>query len=173
MGLSLDGCIARTDGGLDWLTGAAEATTEAGPPPEYGYEAFFASIDVLVLGRKTYETVLGFETWPYGDKRCIVLTHRSVAPRHGEAFFAGTPADLVAQLAEEGVRRVYVDGGEVVRQFMAADLIDELTLSIVPVVLGEGRRLFGPEAGEHRLQLVAVREFPGGMVQVKYAVKRG
>jgi dihydrofolate reductase len=158
---SLDGFIARPDGSLDWL-GVVEQNGE-----DYGYQRFADSVDVLVVGRKTYETALGFDGWPYSGKRCIVLTHRPSESRHGEEFFAGEPQALVDRLGREGARRVYVDGGQVIQQFLAANLIDDLTLSVIPLLLGEGIPLFarGPE---QRLILQEARSWPTGLTQLHY-----
>lgn len=164
--VSLDGFIARSDGGLDWLSIVQR------PGEDYGYAAFFASVDALVLGRRTYETALGFGAWPYRGKRCAVLTHRPPPPRHGEEFHTGPPGPLLERLATEGVRRVYVDGGAVIRSFLAEDLIDDLTLSIVPVLLGGGVPLFGAPGVERRLVLRATRSFPSGLVQLEYGGPR-
>ena len=124
---SLDGFIARRDGGIDWLS-----IVET-PGEDYGYATFFADVDALILGRGTYDTALGFPAWPYGDKRCIVLTHGSRESRHGERFHAGAPGPLLEELHAAGVRRIYVDGGAVIRLFLREGLIDDITLSIVPI----------------------------------------
>ncbi len=161
---SLDGFIARPDGAIDWLSVAER------PGEDYGYAAFFETVDALVIGRKTYETVLRFETWPYAGKRCIVLTHAHPKSQHGEEFFDGLPGVLIERLAREGVRRVYVDGGNVIQQFLAAGLVTDITLSVVPVLLGGGIRLFGPTGGDVRLDLVRSRSFESGLVQNEYWV---
>ena len=161
---SIDGFIARPDGGLDWLD-AVQVEGE-----DYGFAEFFAGVDALVLGRNTYDTVLGFDRWLYGDKRCVVLTHRPPpTSRHGETFFAGEPAALAEALAGEGVRRVYVDGGLVIQRFLAAGLVDALTLSIIPVILGAGIPLFARDGGaELTLELVESRSWPKGLAQLHY-----
>ena len=166
---SLDGYIARQDGGIDWLHIVEQ------PGEDYGYAAFWNSIDTLVMGRKTYETALGFGDWPYADKRCVVLSHRSASAHHGEEFFCGEPESLAEKLAAEGAHRVYVDGGEVIRQFLAAGLVDDLTLSVVPVLLGDGIPLFRAGGPEQRLALIEGRTFPSGLVQLRYltATKQG
>jgi dihydrofolate reductase len=164
IGTSLDGYIARANGALDWMS-IVEPLDEA-----HGYEAFFESIDTIVVGRGTYDTVLGFEQWPYREKRVIVLTHRAAEPRHGEELFAGSATELLARLA--GARRVYVDGGKVIGQFLAADLIDDLVVSVLPIVLGDGIRLFSGGEGEHRLELEEHRTWDNGMVQLRYRVRR-
>src|SRR5512140_3315342 len=159
---SLDGFIARPDGNLDWL-GAVQV-----PGEDYGFAAFLASTDVLVLGRKTYDAVLRLGAWPYEGKRCIVLTHRALSQRHGEERFEGSPEGLVERLGREDARRLYVDGGDVVRQFLGASLLDELVLSVVPVVLGAGVRLLSANGPERRLALEACRSWPSGLVQMRY-----
>jgi len=155
---STDGYIARKNGAIDWL--------DRVQGPDYGYAAFFASVDTLVMGRATYDTMLGFGDWPYAGKRVIVLTHRPTTPRRDETFASATPLELLAQLRD--ARRIYVDGGAVIRQFLAANVIDDLTLSIVPIVLGDGLRLFAGGEGEHALALDSTQAWPTGLVQLRY-----
>ncbi len=162
---SLDGFIARADGNIDWLHQLHPLDREPN-----GYDEFIASVDAIVIGRGTYETVLGFGGWAYGDRRVIVMTHQPRAQRGSEEFFAGAPRDLLPRLA--GCKRVYVDGGNVVAQFFAADLIDDVTVSVMPIVLGGGIRLFPGGEGEHRLALAGQRVFKSGMVQLSYRVLR-
>lgn len=161
---SLDGFIARRDGSLDWLERVQQ------PDEDYGYAELFASIDTLVLGRNTYDTVLGFGEWPYADKRCIVVSNRAFEPRHSERRFAGDLRTLVAELEAEGAQRAYVDGGALIRGFLAAGLIDDITLSIVPVLLGSGIPLFGHGVPERALVLESSRAFATGLVQNCYRV---
>lgn len=162
---SLDGYIARPDGGIDWLRAVER------PGEDYGYQAFARSIDAIVMGRNTYEVALGFPEWPYAGKRLIVLTHRPAIARHGEEFCSTLLPELGERLAQEGVRRVYVDGGEVIRQFLVARLIDDLTVSIIPVLLGSGIPLFGSGAPEHALSLLESRSYPSGLVQLRYGTE--
>lgn len=164
---SVDGFIARKDGSIDWLSSVEL------PGEDYGFAEFYASVDALVMGRATYEVARSFETWPYGGKRCLVLTHRPAEPLHGEEFVDADPVELVRRLGREGIRHVYVDGGSVVRQFADAGLVDAITLSIVPVALGSGIRLFEDGGAELRLQLSAVRSWPSGLVQMHYETGRG
>lgn len=161
---SLDGFIARRDGSLDWL-GVVQLAGE-----DYGYSKFVATVDTLVIGRGTYDVVLGFGAWPYEGKRVVVLTHRPGESRHGEEFFAGPVSDVAAQLAREGAQRVYVDGGVVVQQFLAAKLIDDLTISVIPVLLGDGIPLFAKS--EASLELAGVESWSSGLVQLRYRVRR-
>jgi dihydrofolate reductase len=162
---SLDGYIARSDGGLDWLS----AVQVAGE--DYGYARFFEAIDTVVVGRQTYETALGFEAWPYAGKRCVVMTTQARSPRHDEEFFSGPPRVLVEQLADKGAKRIYVDGGNVIRQFVGDDLVTDVTVSLVPVLLGEGIPLFGRLGRDVRLDLVSSRSFQSGLVQIEYRVR--
>lgn len=160
---SIDGYIARPDGTFDFLSIVER------PGEDYGFADFFATVDALVVGRNTYETALSFPEWPYAGKRCIVLTHRETESVHGEQFFAGEPTALVDQLALSGAQRLYVDGGAVIRQFLLGGLIDDVTLSIVPVLLGNGIPLFGSELPEQRLKLTSSKAFESGLVQLCYA----
>jgi dihydrofolate reductase len=162
--VSLDGFIARRDGSIDWLS----IVDRAGE--DYGYRAFLDSIDTIIVGRKTYDTALNFAQWPYTGKRCVVLTHAAPIPQHGEEFHSGPPEPLVERLVSESAGRVYVDGGQVIRQFLAAGLITDMTISIVPIILGEGVRLFDGFGREVRLDLVDSRSFESGLVQVRYGV---
>jgi dihydrofolate reductase len=161
---SMDGFIARADGGLDWLDAVQR------PGEDYGFAAFFASVEALLLGRNTWEVARRFEPWPYGEKRCVVLTNRPAEGTHGELFHAGDPAPLLARLHAEGVKRAYVDGGVTVARFLAAGLIDDITVSLIPVLLGDGIRLFPGGHGERLLELTGSRSFPSGLVQVDYRV---
>lgn len=159
---SLDGYIALSDGSVAWL----DAVRLDGE--DYGFDAFFASVDTLLMGRLTWESVLGFDGWPYAGKRVAVLTHRPAQGRHGETFLAGSPVEVLARLHAEGARRVYVDGGQVISSFLREGLIDELTISIVPLVLGRGIRLFQGELPRRALRLSAHRSWPSGLVQLRY-----
>lgn len=160
---SLDGYIARPDGTFDFLSIVER------PGEDYGFADFFATVDALVVGRNTYQTALGFPEWPYAGKRCIVLTHREAPSVHGEQFFSGAAPALVEQLALAGAQRLYVDGGAVIRDFLAAGLIDDMTLSVVPVLLGRGIPLFGAEVPEQRLKLESSQAYASGLVQLRYA----
>ena len=160
---SLDGFIARENGAIDWLSIVER------PDEDYGYAKFFDSVDTLVIGRKTYETVLGFAAWPYAKKRVVVMTHATRTPKHDEQFFSGDPRALVDTLA--GSKRIYVDGGSVIRQFIAEKLVTDLTLSIVPVLLGTGIRLFDRLPSDVRLELLSARDFESGLVQIHYVTR--
>jgi dihydrofolate reductase len=166
VGVSLDGFIARPDGALDWLPMA-----EAEP---HGYDEFMETVDTLVIGRKTFETVLGFGTWPYGTKRVVVLSSRALDFKGLEGARAermgGTPAEVASRLSSEGARHLYVDGGITIQGFLRSGLIDRLVLTRIPVLIGEGIPLFGALSRDVHLRHVATRTFPSGMVQSEYEV---
>ncbi len=168
VGTSLDGFIARPNGGLDFLP--------PGGGEPHGYEEFMATVDALVIGRNTYETVLAFDEWPYGKKSVFVLSTRAIprAPA-GAAVerLSGEPAGIVADLAARGVRHAYVDGGITVQRFLRAGLIDRLIITRVPVLIGEGIPLFGSLPKDIPLQHVATRQFSSGLVQSEYRVGGG
>ena len=161
VGASVDGFIARPNGALDFLP-------EGGGEP-HGYNEFIASVDAIVIGRKTFETVLAFDAWPYGDKRVVVLSSRPVdfsAVRGGVVEqMAGPPADIVSQLAASGVHHLYVDGGITIQRFLRVGLIQRLVITRVPVLIGDGVPLFGTLPRDIRLRHVATRHYPSGLVQ--------
>lgn len=167
---SLDGFIARKDGGLDWLPQPNEA--EGGE--DYGYKEFMASVDTLVMGRKTYELVLTFKEWPYPDKKVVVLSSRyPTTPTRladGVEGVLCSPRELVEQLSARGARHLYVDGGKTIQGFLNAGLIHEMTITRVPVLLGDGIPLFGRLASDIRLQHVATKAYANGLVQSRYGV---
>jgi dihydrofolate reductase len=166
IGTSVDGFIARLNGDLDFLP--------AGGGEPHGYDEFIASVDALVIGRKTFETVLAFPTWPYGDKRVVVLSSRpldlsGVRGRVVEQM-AGPPAEIVAKLAASGAHHLYVDGGITIQRFLRAGLVQRLTITRVPVLIGEGIPLFGSLPRDLRLDHVATQQYPSGLVKSEYAV---
>ena len=166
IGISIDGFIARPNGDLDWLP--------AGGGEPHGYDEFMASVDVLVIGRKTFETVLAFDVWPYGDKRVVVLSSRPVdfsAVRGGVVEqMGGAPAEIVARLAATGAHHLYIDGGITIQQFLRAGLIQRLIITRVPVLIGQGIPLFGALVRDVPLTHVATRHYPSGLVQSEYLV---
>lgn len=163
-GTSLDGFIAAPDGSLDFLK-----PFESG---DNGYFAFMDTIDALVIGRETYDTVLAFPEWPYEGKRVVVLTHRPLTPKRGETTHSGALKPLFDRLAAEGVKRIYLDGGVAVRHGLDEDLVDELTLSMVPRTLGAGRPLLGGAASLKAWKLASSRTLGNGVVQSKWERER-
>ena len=168
VGVSVDGFLARPNGDLDFLP--------VGGGEPHGYDEFIASVDALVIGRNTFEKVLTFEAWPYGDKRVVVLSHRPIdlSPVRGAAVvvepMSGPPAEIVSQLAASGARHLYVDGGITIQEFLRAGLVQRLVITRVPVLIGDGLPLFGALPRDIPLQHVATRHYPSGLVQSEYQV---
>ena len=162
---SLDGYIARANGDIDWLP--------VGGGEDHGYDAFMATVDALVIGRKTYETVLGFGTWAYGKKPVFVLSTGTLAPAPPGAVLehmSGAPADIVSRLAERGIRHIYVDGGITIQRFLQAGLIQRLVITRVPVLIGDGIPLFGTLPHDVPLKHIETRQYKSGLVQSEYLV---
>ncbi|MEO8127863.1 MAG: dihydrofolate reductase family protein [Bryobacteraceae bacterium] len=162
---SLDGFIARQDGALDWLPDT---------PEPHGYDEFMATVDALVFGRKTFETVLSFGTWPYGKKPVVVLS-RSLSKIDVPAgavcdLMAGSPREIVERLEQRGLNHLYIDGGETIQGFLRTGLIQRLILTRIPVLLGSGIPLFGSLPADIRLEHVNTRSFPSGLVQSEYRI---
>ena len=172
LGISLDGCIAGENGDLSWLAELAPDSPEA-----TGYTALMAQVDTLLIGRTTHEAVLGFEPWPYAGKRVVVLSHRDFAPHHGEQRREGSVREVLEELAGQGCRHVYLDGGAVIRAGLREGVIDSLALSVLPVVLGKGVRLFEDGLPRSDWRLDETRQLPSGVVQLRYlamsAIKPG
>src|SRR5258706_991516 len=163
---SLDGFIARLDGALDWLP------VNGGEP--HGYDEFMATVDALVIGRKTFETVLAFDAWPYRTKPVIVLSTSMSELKAPDGavvdLMAGTPHENVTRLAPPGLKHLYIDGGVTIQGFLKAGLIQRLIITRIPVLLGSGIPLFGSLSHDIRLEHVATRSYPSGMVQSEYVI---
>jgi dihydrofolate reductase len=164
---TVDGFIARDDGDVSWLDEYNRDSDE-----DYGFGTFFASVDCLVMGRKTFEKVLSFDEWGYAGKRVVVLSHRGVAIPEDLASsiecLSGAPVEVAERLAARGHEHLYIDGGETIRGFLAAGLVDTLVLTRVPLLLGSGISLFDTLAQEIPLQHVGTQHFPTGLVQSEY-----
>ena len=162
---SLDGFIARANGDIDWLP------PDGGEP--HGYDEFMATVDALVMGRKTFETVLTFDTWPYGAKPVFALSSRTLPIAPAGALverMSGDPSEIVSQLTARGIRHIYVDGGITIQRFLQAGLIQRLIITRVPVLIGAGIPLFGATSRDIALNHVATRHYASGLVQSEYAV---
>jgi dihydrofolate reductase len=159
---TVDGYIATDDDSLDWLFAAAPEGED------YGFEAFLADVDVVAMGRATYDFIKDFPELPYGERPVHVFTTQPLGPREGFEFYARTPQEAVAAWEADGVTRVYVDGGTLISQFLEAGLVDDLTLTTVPLLLGSGKPLFHRIPVSTPLRLVDVQQFPSGMVNLRY-----
>lgn len=162
---SLDGFIAGPDDELDWLDVAVDGDVVDTFTP------FFADVGAMLMGRRTFDVVTGFEVeWPYGDTPVLVATSRPLDPSVVTArAISGTIDDLVAEARRVAAGRdVYLDGGELIRSALDAGLVDELTVTMIPVVLGAGRSLFAGVGNRHDLRLVSTRELGSGLVELVY-----
>ena len=166
-GTSLDGFIARPDGAIDWLSSGDEPEGE-----DYGFAEFMATVDAIVMGRNTFELLLTFSSWPYGATPLFVLssTLKDVPESaKGKAEVTSlAPLALLESLAARGVRRAYVDGGKTVQSFLRADLIDELVLTRLPILIGEGIPLFGPTGRDLRWSHEGTKVYDPGLVRSRY-----
>jgi dihydrofolate reductase len=166
VGTSIDGFIARRNGDFDFLP-------EGGGEP-HGYDEFMSSVDVLVIGRNTFEKVLTFEKWPYAEKRVVVLSSRTidVSNVRGAAIehMSGSPAEITDRLAASGASHAYIDGGITVQRFLRARLIQRLIVTRVPVLIGEGIPLFGLLPHDVQLRHVLTKTYPSGLVKSEYEV---
>ena len=169
---SLDGFIARHDGAIDWLN---EANSTVPEDEDCGFPAFLNSIDTLIMGRKTFEQVLSFGNWPYGKKPVVVLSHRSISfpPNLPDivTHSSESPRDLIKRLSIEGVKHVYVDGGNTIQGFLSSGLIDEITVTVIPVIIGDGIPLFGSLDKDIKLTHLHTIAYDFGFVQTTYSVK--
>jgi dihydrofolate reductase len=166
VGASVDGFIARPDGGLDWLPKVTE---------DHGYNELMATVDAVVIGRGTFETVLGFGGWAYGRTPVIVLSSGtldlSALREYPVEQMSGEPREIVARLEARGLKHLYVDGGITIQRFLRAGMIQRIVVTRIPVLIGQGIPLFGPLDADVRLRHVRTRDFPSGLVQSEYLVE--
>jgi len=167
-GMSVDGFIARKDGTFEFLD-------EGGAEP-HGYDEFIKTIDTHVIGRNTYEVVLGFGEWAYGNKRVVVLSSKPLdfsAVREGKVEqMSGEPQEIIARLASSGAKHLYVDGGDTVQRFLRAGCVDRITVSRVPVLIGEGIPLFGSLPSDVKLRHIATTSYKTGLVKSEYSIEK-
>ncbi len=166
IGTSVDGFIARPNDDLDFLP--------PGGGEPHGYDEFMASVDAIVIGRKTFQKVLTLGPWPYGEKRVVVLSSRpldfSAAVGGVVEQMSGSPAEIVSQLAASGAHHLYIDGGITIQRFLREGLIQRLVITRVPVLIGQGIPLFGALPHDIQLRHVATRHYPSGLVQSEYQI---
>ena len=169
MAMTLDGFVARKDHALDWLMKQDTAGED------HGFAAFQAGIDVIVMGSGSFRTVLGFGAWPY--KKPVVVMSRSLSADDVPEALSGRvrisdldPTSLMKSLQMKGHTRVYVDGGAVIQSFLRANLITDMKLAIVPILIGDGIRLFGDLDQDIDLRLQTVTQFPSGLAELRYSV---
>ncbi len=165
VGMSVDGFIARPGGQLEWLTSRGEAAGDA------GFTSFTARMDHVVMGRVTYETVVGFDTWPYEGMTVVVLSATLDGAQDPRIRVVPSVDEARRALDDARARHVYVDGGRVIRSFLAVGLVDELVLTSVPVLIGRGISPFGPLPHDVDLTHEDTCTLPGGLVQSRYRVR--
>ncbi|MBT3378981.1 MAG: dihydrofolate reductase [Lentisphaerae bacterium] len=170
---SLDGFIARRNGSIDWLNDAHALVPEG---EDCGFGAFMDSVDALIMGRKTYEQVLSFGQWPYGETPVVVLSHRPPGgPSHlpnTVSYSSETPKALLKRLSGLGMKHVYVDGGNTIQGFLVEALIDEITITTIPVAIGDGIPLFNPTGEDVKLTHLRTTAYDFGFVQTTYRVDK-
>lgn len=168
---SLDGYIARPDGDVDWLQQGYQVPKDE----DCGYHEFLEDIDIIVMGLYSFEKVLTFQPWPY-DKPVIVMSHQlkevpaSLVDR--VRIVDDSPRELIASLSAEGIAHIYLDGGRLIQSFLRQGLVDELTITTIPVLLGQGRPLFGDLNADIPLQLLESEVIHDALVKTTYEVKR-
>ncbi|MBT3188426.1 MAG: dihydrofolate reductase [Anaerolineae bacterium] len=169
---SLDGFIARENGALDWLPGSDG--DNQGNGEDFGYHQFMESVDMLVMGRNTYEMVLSFGEWPYGEKRVIVLSSKKIEiPENLSKTVASrscSPIELVDELLKSGAKHLYIDGGKTIQGFLNAGLIQKMIITQIPILIGSGIPLFGELDRDKKLRLIKSHALDSGFVQSKYEV---
>lgn len=162
---SVDGYIAGPNDDLGFLS-MVEQEGE-----DYGYAAFIENIDTMIVGRRTYDKVQAMgQEYPPAGKKLYVIT-RSPRPDAGAVkFYTGGPKALVRQLKQEPGRHIYCDGGaEIVNQLLKYNLVDELIISVIPILLGNGTQLFNSGRPKQALTLVSAKQFEKGLVQLHYS----
>lgn len=167
---SLDGFIARADGSTDWLENAE--LPKGGD--DCGFKVFFDSVDALVMGRGSFEKVLEFDHWPYQGKQVIVLSKSlTEVPddlQDSVSIDSSSPEELMAKFKNKGFKRVYLDGGKVIQSFLRAALVDDITITTIPILIGQGRPLFGELPHDVELCHANTQSWNNGFVQSVYEI---
>ena len=174
---SVDGFIAKPDGNVDWLHTAGNLEADMGTE-DMGFKTFIDSVDCMIMGRKCMEVISNMnltpEQWPYGDTRILVLSSTKSAPPENlkgkVEMYAGDISSLVATLENEGFKHAYVDGGKTIQSFINLRLINEIIITKIPVLLGEGIPLFGKTFKDIKLEKASATTFPNDFIQIKYSV---
>lgn len=175
---SADGFIAKIDDSIDWLHTAGRQEVEMGDEADMGFKAFIDSVDCMIMGRRCMETIaamnLPVEQWPYTNTRVIALSNAlTQAPEslHGKVeIYGGEIPELMDKLEEQGFEHAYIDGGVTIQNFINLKLINQLCITQVPVLIGQGKPLFGPTFKDIKLQQPKVTVYPNDYVQFSYRV---
>lgn len=161
--VSIDGYIARKDNSLDWLDRVG------GFDEDYGFQKLLSRIDAVVLGRKTYE-IASTVPDPYPGKRVVVLSNSLHSIKEGMELYRGDLTQLISKLYREGIKHIWVDGGATISQFLESQLVDTMTLSIIPLILGGGVPLFNVIGKEIPCRLISSQSYQSGLVQLNYEI---
>jgi dihydrofolate reductase len=174
IGTSLDGFIARENGDTGWLDNSNRKAT---PGEDFGFNSFLESVDLIVMGRKTFEQAITFNDWSYKDTKMIVLTSKDVeipAKLKKTVTTSNTlsSAQFIKELSVQSINHIYVDGGTVIQDFLSAGLVDEITVTIVPILIGKGKSFSGLLPRDLYLQLLKTTVYDFGFVQNKYKINK-
>lgn len=168
---SMDGYIAKENHGLDWLENFAPPMDA--PKEDYGFKEFVNGVDTLIMGRHTYQIVLTAPQWPYPDKRVVVLSSSLTSVHEKAELYQGSIVELIARLGHQGTKHIYADGGITICSLLNEKLIDELILSIIPVILGSGIRLFNNRIRvQSWYNLTSSKSYSNGLVQLHYEMAK-
>jgi len=166
---SVDGFIAKSDGDINWLHNP-EYNIEG---QDFGFFEFIESVSALIMGRNTYEKVLSFGEWPYSKPVFVLTSKTRNAPDHLKnkvRFISGEPSDIISNLTAEGFQHFYIDGGKTIQEFLRCGLINQLILTQIPILLGDGISLFGHLNSELNLKLISSQGYENGFVKSTYEV---
>ena len=165
---SLDGYIARPNGDINWLMEA----DNSGGKEDYGYKEFSATVDCMVMGRNSMEMVMSFPEWPYEGKRVVVLSNTlkeiPLQLKNKVELYSGSLIMLITGLKNDGCKHVYIDGGKTIQSFINEELITDITITKIPVLLGEGLSLFGEINQDIKLKHIESKTYPSGFVKSTY-----
>lgn len=168
--MSLDGFIATKDDDLSWLSLIEKAGED------YGYKEFMDTVDTYIVGRKTYDVVLKLTggVFPQAEKlKCYVVTRQMKEPENGVIFYNGDLEELILSLKNKEGKDIYCDGGaEIIKLLLEKNLIDEFTISIIPIILGDGKRLFIGNTPQLKLKALPPKHFDTGLIQLKYVKQK-
>ena len=175
---STDGYIATTDGSVDWLHTAGNPEADLGDNPDMGFKDFINSVDCMVMGRKCMEMISSMnltpEQWPYGDTHIAVLSKTIKEPppnlQSKVEIFSGKIPELIKHLEGKGFQHAYIDGGSTITAFLNLNLIDEMTITKAPILLGEGIPLFGKLNNHIKLEKSEAKVLPNDFIEIKYRV---
>lgn len=174
---SVDGFIAKSDGNVDWLHTAGDLEADMGTE-DMGFASYMDSVDCMVMGRKCMEMISSMNLtpaqWVYGDMKIIVLSNSvKEAPDNLKGkveMYSGDLNELISSLEKEGLKHAYIDGGTTIQSFINLRLINEITITRIPVLLGEGIPLFGKTFKDIKLEKAEAKSYANDFIQVKYSV---